>query len=234
MNNIEQDFANELESAIDDLSHLVDETTVANYLQDNPDFFIHNPQLLTQLKLPTVQQGTISLVERQQQLMREKIHSLEDEITSLMAIASHNQQLYKQFSQLYFKLLGCESITQLSETLAADFIDTLGMSKVEIKLYQPDVPAKFRCQRSSLDNILVQRLDKSQCYFGRINQQEQQLLFSEQWPGSVALIALGKYGETGLLAVASDDPNHFEPNMDNLMLMQLCRLFSSLVDSLDV
>lgn len=212
----------------------VDQATIVSYLQDNPDFFNHHPQLLAQLKLPTHQAGTLSLVERQQQVMREKVHNLEEEITSLMSIASHNQQLYQQFSNLFFQLLDCENITQLTDTLIEKFTNDLGLSKVEVKLYQPDVPSHLRAQRNQFDNMLIQRLDHSQCYFGRINQQEQSLLFSETFNGSVALIALGKYGEVGLLAVASNDPNHFEPSMDNTMLTQLCRLFANLIDTFDV
>jgi len=214
------------------LNALVDETMVAEYLLDNPDFFQRQPELLSQLKLPTAQQGAISLVERQQQLMREKIHNLEDEITALMSIASHNQQLYQKFSKLHNQLLDCEIIEQLASVLYSSFTEQLGLSEVAIKLFHANAPAELHCQRTKLDNIMVQRLDRSHCYFGRINQQEQQLLFGQDVSGSVALISLGKHGEVGLLAIASDDPNHFEPTMDNLMLMQLCRQFSSLVLSL--
>ena len=221
-------------SNVDNSSLLVDEATIVSYLQDNPDFFNNHPQLLSQLKLPTHQPGTLSLVERQQQLLREKVQNLEEEITSLMSIASHNQQLHQQFSSLFFQLLNCENISQLTDTLIDKFRKNLGLSKVEVKLYQPDVPSHLRCQRIQFENMLIQRLDKTQCYFGRINQQEQTLLFSENFSGSVALVALGKYGEVGLLAVASSDPNHFEPSMDNTMLMQLCRLFANLIDGLDI
>jgi uncharacterized protein YigA (DUF484 family) len=214
------------------LNPLIDEASVADYLLDNPDFFQQQSQLLSQLKLPTAQQGAISLVERQQQLMREKIYNLEDEITALMSIASHNQQLYQTFSQLHMKLLDGENVSQLCHILTASFTEQLAMSDVAIKLFIPNAPVNLQCQRGSLDNIMVQRLDKSHCYFGRINQQEQQLLFGQTLPGSVALITLGKHGEVGLLAIASADPNHFEPAMDNLMLMQLCRQFSGLIRNL--
>ncbi|NRA53839.1 MAG: DUF484 family protein [Gammaproteobacteria bacterium] len=217
---------------LNQLSTLVDETTVAEYLLDHPDFFQNNPQLLNQLSLETAQQGTISLVTRQQQLMREKIHNLEDEITALMSIASHNQQLYQKFSQLHNQLLDCEIVEQLASVLYTSFTEQLGMTEVAIKLFKTHSPTELHCQRSTLDNIMVQRLDKTHCYFGRINQQEQHLLFGQTTPGSVALISLGKHGELGLLAIASADPNHFEPTMDNLMLMQLCRQFSNQIANL--
>ena len=215
------------------IEHLIDDSCIVDYLQNHPDFFQHHPQLLASLKLPSKQQGAISLVERQHQIMRDKIHTLEDEITALMSIASHNQKLYQQFSALNVKLLECSTITELCATMVTSFELHLGLTQVAIKLFKPNVPVELHCQRSELDNMLIQRLDRTQCYFGRLNQQEQTLVFGQQFSGSVALISLGKYSEVGLLAVASDDPNHFEPNMDNLMLMQLCRLFAGLIDNLD-
>ena len=56
---------------------------VARYLEDNPEFFARNPQLVTGLRLPDNQRGTVSLVERQQQQLRQKVHGLEEEITHL-------------------------------------------------------------------------------------------------------------------------------------------------------
>ena len=52
---------------------LVAASVVADYLQQHPDFFQHYPELLPLLRLPHQQRGTVSLVERQLELQREKI-----------------------------------------------------------------------------------------------------------------------------------------------------------------
>ena len=54
----------------------VEEQAVVQYLQHNPDFFERHPQLLARLRLPHPRGGsTISLVERQIEVLREKIQA---------------------------------------------------------------------------------------------------------------------------------------------------------------
>ncbi|MGB1298914.1 MAG: DUF484 family protein [Psychrobium sp.] len=217
---------------IDDLAQLLDDDLVEEYLRENPDFLAKRPHLLNQLDVTQQKHGTVSLVQRQQRIMREKIVTLEDEITSLMAIASQNQRLYQKFAGLFFELLNCVDLHAINNTLNQHFINELELTHVSFKLFKNQAPKSLYINRSELDNLLVQRLGRGYHYFGRINQQEQQLLFNHPEPGSVALIALGSDGELGLLAISSDDPNHFHPEMDNLLLMQLTRLIASIVKRL--
>lgn len=217
---------------IDDLAQLLDDDLVEEYLRENPDFLAKRPHLLNQLDVTQQKHGTVSLVQRQQRIMREKIVTLEDEITSLMAIASQNQRLYQKFAGLFFELLNCVDLHAINNTLNQHFINELELSHVSFKLFKNQSPESLYINRSELDNLLVQRLGRGYHYFGRINQQEQQLLFNHPEPGSVALIALGSDGELGLLAISSDDPNHFHPEMDSLLLMQLTRLIASIVKRL--
>jgi len=217
---------------LDDLSTLLDDSLIEEYLIENPNFFTKYPALLNKLNVTTKEQGTVSLVQRQQRIMREKIVTLEDEITSLMSIASQNQRLYQKFSTLFFELLSCQSLIAIDETLAHHFINELALTHVSFMLYASNAPKSLSINRRSLDNLLVQRLGRNFHYFGRINQQEQQLLFNHPEPGSVALIALGSNGDLGLLAISSEDANHFHPDMDNLMLMQLTKLIASVTQRL--
>jgi len=214
---------------IDDLSQLLDDSLIEEYLIQNPNFFTKHPALLNKLNITVKEQGTVSLVQRQQRIMREKIVTLEDEITSLMSIASQNQQLYQKFSNLFFDLLNCQNLIEINDQLTHHFINELALNHVSFKLYHPDVPKALTINRSDLDNLLIQRLGRGYHYFGRINQQEQNVLFGCPKSGSVALIALGNKGDLGLLSINSDDPNHFHPDMDNLMLMQLTKLISNII-----
>ena len=217
---------------LDDLSQLLDDSIIEEYLIENPHFFTKHPALLNKLNVTTKEQGTVSLVQRQQRMMREKIVALEDEITSLMSIAAQNQQLYQKFSNLFFELLNCQNLATVNQTLTHHFVNELALTHVSFKLYEPAASLPFAIKRSELDNLLVQRLGRNLHYFGRINQQEQRLLFNHEEPGSVALIALGDNGTLGLLAISSADANHFHPEMDHLMLMQLTKLIASVTQRL--
>ena len=125
--NKEQDIVN-----TDELP-LTDELVNA-YLQDNPDFFARNNELMTELRLPDAQRGTVSLVERQQQLLRQKVHNLEDEITQLMSVASHNESLFMLYSDLYLRLIDCKSANELLDCLAQATTELLSLSAFKLWL----------------------------------------------------------------------------------------------------
>ena len=48
---------------------------LAAFLRSNPDFFLRNGDLLANLRLPHISGGAISLVERQIEVLREKLHA---------------------------------------------------------------------------------------------------------------------------------------------------------------
>jgi uncharacterized protein YigA (DUF484 family) len=213
---------------VDDLP-LTDEL-VSAYLQDNPDFFSRNNELMTGLRLKDNQRGTVSLVERQQQQLRQQIHGLEDEITQLMSVASHNENLFMLYSDLYLRLLDCKSANELLDCLTQTTKELLSLSAFKLCLMsdvdiEHDSLAKNDCQ-----GVMQNRLSSSDYYFGRLQQSEQELIFSNHCAGSVVLVKLTHDEcELGFLAISSDDAHHFDPRMDTLLLSQFKRLVAKLL-----
>ena len=69
----------------------VDEGAVAHYLQHNTDFFERHPQLLARLRLQHPRNGaTVSLIERQVEVLREKYQALEQKLSEFMHVARGN------------------------------------------------------------------------------------------------------------------------------------------------
>ena len=65
-----------------------EEQALVQYLQQNPDFFERHPQLLTRLRLQHPRNGTtISLIERQVELLRGKHATLEQQLTDPSTVA---------------------------------------------------------------------------------------------------------------------------------------------------
>ena len=64
---------------------LTDEQVVA-YLKDNPRFFIDQDDLLTQLRSPHLRGSSISLVERQVAVLRERNIDMRNRLTHLMDV----------------------------------------------------------------------------------------------------------------------------------------------------
>lgn len=209
---------------------LLTDDVVVNFLQDHPEFFNRHPDLVTGLRLNDNQRGTVSLVERQQQQLRQKVHGLEEEITQLMAIANQNEQLFGLYSDLYLRLLDCETADELLDCLYQATTELLSLSDLRLWLSNPTKLNHDCIISRDCGGILQNRLAKEEYYFGRIQQSEQEMIFSGHCDGSVVLIKLQHNEESlGFLAISSQDAEHFDPRMDTLLLSQFRKLVAKLL-----
>ncbi len=195
-----------------------DSQLIYEYLTDNPGFFEQYPTLLTNLRLPHQQRGTVSIVERQQEALRTRVIQLEEEITALMSVASQNERILHFNTELAFQLMQCEDFDSLRRLLADELKNEFGFTNVRlITVHNID---------DKIMNIWEKRMVNG-FYLGRLTQGESQRLFGSQ-VGSVALSRLTPATECSriILAVASPNAAHFQPEMDTLFLQQLCKLLN--------
>ena len=210
---------------------LTDEMVYA-YLTDNPEFFNRNPQLLTSLRLADNHRGAVSLVERQQQQLRQKAHALEEEITELMSVANNNEQLFTLYSDLYLRLLDCQTAEELIDCLHQATTELLSLSDLKLWLHKDIAMNHFALVKNDCTGVMQNRLTKEDYYFGRLQQSEQQLIFSAPTSGSVVLMKLTNESnnvDLGFIAINSQDAEHFDPRMDTLLISQFKKLVAKLL-----
>jgi uncharacterized protein YigA (DUF484 family) len=214
-----------------DTNDLITDELISSYLQDNPDFFQRNPDLLTSLRLVDKNRGVVSLVERQQQQLRQKVHTLEEEITHLMTIAQHNESLFTLYSDLYLCLMDCQSLSEILNSLHTTTTELLSLADCKLWVDSPVALEHATIIRNDCHEVLNNRLADEPFYFGRLQLAEQQAIFeSEGHSGSAVLIRLSHLDETfGFLAIISDDAEHFDPKMDTLLLGQFRKLVGKLI-----
>ena len=196
---------------------------VYDYLQDHPEFFQQYPQLLASLRLPHQQRGSVSLVERQLEMQREKIVALEDDITRLMSVARQNEQLFLAFNQLQAQLYQADNLQQAEDSLQQF---TAAMPQVaQCRLLRFDQ----QHSASEFQLLLSRRLNEQGIYLGRLNKEEQQGLFPPQIH-SVALILISNEEQPlALLAFGSEQDDHFQPSMDKLFISRLATILAQLL-----
>lgn len=213
---------------------VVDDSLIAHYLDENPDFFERHPQLLKQLSLRHQERGAVSLVERQQQVLRQRIIQLEEEITDLMVHARRNEELFKAYSDLYVALLACNDIAQVMDALHDTFSQQLNMPALSLKFFDSpiELDEQFTFAADTHKKLLSKRFQSANVYLGRLTEEEKKLLFPNEAIASVALILLGDKGELGMLAIGNQDAGHFEPAMDTLLVRQLQALLSKILPPL--
>src|SRR5580658_4923406 len=103
-----------------------EEESVASYLQRNPEFFERHQAVLARLKLPHARGGsTISLVERQIEVLREKQAALENKLAELVRVARANDALSERLHRFTRRLLRAvpksEAIARIEAGLREDF-----------------------------------------------------------------------------------------------------------------
>lgn len=220
INTLGHDLGAEMLSNIQELPF--DEVLIREYLLDNPDFFNRYPELLIAMRVPHAERGAVSLVERRQELLRQRVSELEEEITSLMKIATHNEKIFNFNNELSFKLLASKDLGELRQALSEGLKGEFGFSHVRlITVHDID---------SELANIWRHRL-QSGYYFGRLTQSESSRLFGRE-VGSVALTKLSDNNGQVIFAIASKDPTHFHPDMDSLLFSQLRHLLDHILPQL--
>ena len=211
------------------------EESVSRYLQQNPEFFERHQPLLARLKLPHVRSGsTISLVERQVEVLRERQAALEQKIAEFVKVARSNDTIADKLHRFTRRLLRApnrEAVVQQVETSLREDFDSF--HSVLVLIDASDVPTHERFLRvvSSGDPALKSfetlfASGKPRC--GQVRDSQREFLFGSDANdiGSVALVPLGDKGNVGLLALGSTDRDRFHPGMSTDFLGRLAELIA--------
>ncbi|WP_199610264.1 DUF484 family protein [Flocculibacter collagenilyticus] len=215
----------------DELS--LDASLVKEYLLQHPDFFVQNPDLLAQLRLPHQQKGTISLVERQLEVLREKSQYLEEEITHLMSIARQNEHVFLVFSEIFIRVFDASDQAELLQSIELLISEKLNLNAVQLIKLNEQNASLPDLENKKLTNFIAKRLSHSSTYFGRLSKEEATLFFNDKEVNSVAVLTLGDDMTTGLVAFGSIDHDHFYPGMDTLFINELGRVLTLLLERFD-
>ena len=88
---------------------------VAQFLRDNPDFFVTHKSLLTDLNLPHSPGKTVSLVERQVDLLRERNVDMRRRMNELLETARVNDTLFAKTRSLTLAVLDTVTLQALNK-----------------------------------------------------------------------------------------------------------------------
>ncbi len=212
-----------------------EEESIASYLQRNPEFFERHQGVLARLKLPHARGGsTISLVERQIEVLRDKQAALEGKLAELVRVARANDAIAERLHRFTRRLLRgaprAAAIAQIEAGLREDF-DAFHAALVLIgPAADPTLPSFVRSVRAddahlkSFETLFAS--GKPRC--GQARDSQREFLFGPEGMemGSVALVPLGDKGSLGLLALGSADRDRFHPGMSTEFLARLADLIS--------
>lgn len=212
------------------------EEQVEAYLISHPEFFENVPDLLATLYLPSPYgAGTVSLAERQQQIQREKIRTLEAQMADLLQYGQKNETISDKVHRLSLGLLASQQLEILLPMLHGTLREDFEVSQVALRLWHApkDLHHQELPEFLPISQALQQwTIAQSEPYCGPLPQYQGQTLEIE-WLAEVssvnscALIPLRTDRVIGLLAIASDDTQRFTLDMGKLYLKRISELVSA-------
>lgn len=197
---------------------------VATYLNNNPDFFTQQPDVIESLALSTSPEGTISLAQKQVERLQNRSKQLQEQLAALIDNARQNADLQSRVHQLCLRLMDANNLEELLPSLISELKQEFNADEVALRLFytgeQTKLPetseniAQLHADDKNL-NVFDKLLSKQQPVCGRLSKAQKEVLFNEQAEAvkSVACLPIGHEPCAGLLAIASFDANRFHADM---------------------
>lgn len=211
---------------------------VAQYLKDHPEFFNQYADALAQITIPDPHGGrAVSITERQIGTLRDQVKRLEVKLAELIRFGEENDVLSGKAHRLDVALASAadaESVLQVLYThLGGDF----AVPHVAVRLW--DVPGDPAAPEFTPMSVAAHEFAATlkRPYCGAGSGPDVLGWFGEGGGHvrSLALLALRRGPATfGLLALGSEDPQRFYPEMGTLYLERIGEVISAaLVRTLD-
>lgn len=201
-----------------------DEVDIANYLQAHPDFFIRHQALLAQLHLPHESGKTVSLIERQVGILRDRNVEARRRMNELLQTARDNDTLFAKTRTLTLALLESGNLQELNEVLATHVLVDFEADCVCCHLPghgpQGNIGVDhLRWNEGGIDFHYLLSPQRASCTTLRADEMAKIFPVSaESSAGSAVLIRLHLAAGEGVLAIGSRDAARFGGDMDTLFV----------------
>ncbi len=195
---------------------------VAQYLQDNPQFFESHTDLLAQIALPHPHGGrTISLGERQLVALREKNRELEKKLQELLGFARENDALQHKVHEFVVALFAARDMATLQEMIPHLLREIFAVPHAVLRLWQADPPSAevlAFADKQAQPVCLHHAAHDTAGWFGEAAAQLHSFAYLPLHAGSETV---------GLLVLASEDRQRFYPEMGTVFLQRIAEAASS-------
>jgi uncharacterized protein YigA (DUF484 family) len=196
-----------------------DSQAIAQYLLDHPHFFEEHAELLARIKLSSPVLGrTVSLQERQMEVLREKMKLQELRMSELLHIGRDNDAITQKFHAWTRTLLLARNDVDLPHVLVTGLQSIFALPHASLRLWNvaPDYAHTWFSQGASEDvRLFANSLTAPFC--GRNDDFEAASWLDAAEPvQSIAMLALRPEdggNAFGLLVLGSPDPQRYTADM---------------------
>ncbi len=192
---------------------------IADFLSQNPHFFEEHAELLSSIKLTSPIMGrTISLQERQMEIVREKLKAMELRLAELMRVAQDNDAITAKFQMWTRELLLARNDVDLPYILTKSMQDIFNLPHATLRLW--NVAEDFThtwFAAPTTEDVQLFAKGMTTPFCGKNQDFEAaSWIESEQAIASMAMLPLRIAADEptfGLLVLGSPDPARFTKDM---------------------
>ena len=205
---------------------------IAQYLQDNPQFFEEHADLISRMVIPHPHGGrTISITERQMLGLRDKNKLLEGKMGELLQFGEENDTISEKMHRLGVAMIAAVSFQSVLHTLNFHLRDDFAIPHVALRLWgHPENADELPEFADVSEELQVFAETLSQPYCGSTSGFETSSWFGDASSHlrSQALIAMRNGGGTiGMIALGSEEPQRVYDGMGTLYLERLGEMASA-------
>lgn len=203
---------------------------VADYLQQHPEFFEQYADMLAEVYIPHPHGGrTISISERQILTLREKAKQLETKLREIIEFGEENDAIGEKIHRLTLALLNTRGVPGVLNAIHLSLREDFAVPHIVLRVWRsdgaPDL-AEFAPVSASIQEFAA---SLAQPYCASHALVDTGTLFGEAAAHlrSFAYVPLRNGEVFGLLALASEDPQRFYPDMGTLYLRRIGELVAA-------
>lgn len=208
------------------------EEDVANFLNQNREFFHVFPNLLNELSIPHPETGkAVSLLERQIYQLRKQRDALQIEVDTLINVAGENGQLFQKVKAFTKALMAARSEQEAVDCIVEEMKQRFEVEEVNLVTWEvPQTGLHGMTQLGLSQNwvqTLKQTLQPEEPVCGLLENAWQKGLFhSPEAMQSVCLLPLGEQRVWGVLALGSTT-DRFKPDLGTYFLKIMAEMVTA-------
>ncbi|MGB4075940.1 DUF484 family protein [Pseudomonas sp.] len=211
----------------------LDSETVAAYLRLHPEFFIDHDELIPELRIPHQRGDTVSLVERQVKLLRERNIEMRHRLSQLMDVARDNDRLFDKTRRLVLDLLDANSLEEVVSCVEDSLRREFQVPFVSLILFsEAPLPVGRSVSSAEAHQAIGGLLAGGKTICGVLREHELNFLFGAEdgaQVGSAAVVSISYQGLHGVLAIGSADPQHYKSSLGTLFLGYIAEVLARVV-----
>ena len=193
---------------------------VVAYLTEHPQFFLDQDDLLAQLSVPHACGSSISLLERQVAILRERNGDMRDRLTRLMDVARGNDRLFEKTKRLILEMLDAQTLDELIAVVDDNLRHAFSVPFVGLTLFNDGELSAGRSQTlKTAQQQIGSILNSGKAICGVLRAAELEFLFGQEQSihiKSAAVVTLEHQGIHGVLAIGSTHQQHYSNSVDTL------------------